>query len=103
MATTTYPQRSEYMAGQVTHEQFYRSVARTAGIHLEHHPRLNDFKVALANGDKYLNTIPLKQWDIWAVPYHGAISRSLKLHGDFYSDAGAVCTLKQAAIEAATK
>lgn len=97
--------RKDYMEGRVTHEQFYSSVAKTAGISFERSDLLPRVKAALEAGDEHLNSIPLALWDNRAAnPVTRAnISRALKEHGDFFSLAGGVCTLKQAAKNAAGK
>ena len=92
-----YPQRSDYMAGKVTFEEFYASVAKVAGISYAQSDLLPRVKLALEAGDEHLNTIPLSVWDRRAAYTSAAVARSLKLHGDFYSLAGGVCVHKQAA------
>lgn len=97
--------RKDYMEGRVTHEQFYSSVARAAGISFAQSDLLPRVRTALEAGDEHLNSIPLALWDRRAEnPVTRAnISRALKEHGDFFSLAGGVCTLKQAAKNAAGK
>ena len=100
---TTYPQRSDYMAGRVSFEEFYRSVAKAAGISYSNADSafLARVRQALTDGDEHLNSIPLHIWDGRAVMTAANVSRALKLHGDFYSLAGGVCVHKQAAKDAA--
>lgn len=93
--------REDYMNGKVTHKEFYRSVAHEAGISFANSSMLPKIKAALASGDEHLNTIPLQTWDALAHVSRTQIATALKKHGDFYSMAGGVCTLKAAAIEAA--
>jgi hypothetical protein len=91
--------RQDYLDGKVTHEEFYGSVAKLAGIDLSTAaPNLmSRVKDALADGDEALNTIPLALWDSMARASRVAIEPALKAHGDFWSLAGGVCTLKTAA------
>lgn len=60
---TTAPQRADYMAGRVTHQAYYESWARHLGISFAKSPLLPRIRAALASGDEYLNTIPLREWD----------------------------------------
>ncbi len=99
---TSLPTRADYMSGRVSHEVYYRSVYCEAGIKLEATlPIISDVWDALVNGDEYLNSIKLEIWDILAFLWYDDISDSLKRHGDAWSLAGGVCTMKQAAIDAA--
>lgn len=97
---TTLPTRQDYMGGKVTFEQFYESVAAMAGIAISEE-LVARVKATLANGDEHLNTIWLPMWDRLADENRTAITRALKAHGDFYSMAGGVCTMKAAARKAA--
>ena len=99
--------RQDYMDGKVTHADYYRSIARAAGISFELGPfeLLRQVKEALVNGDDHLNTIPLSVWDRLATAAYmnGSVIRAFKEHGDFWSLAGGVCLAKQAAKDAAKK
>lgn len=99
----TYPQRTEYMNGEITHEIYYQSIADTAGIDWRTCSEIGRIRQALSNGDQHLNTIPLAWWDYKASDpiIIARLRRAMKLHGDFYSLTGAVCVLKQAAKKAA--
>ena len=84
--------RQQYMSGEATHRQYYLEVAIAAGvkldkIYLDHVRRCLPW-------DEHLNNIPLNTWDVLALGYRGSISRELKARGDFWSDAGGVCTMK---------
>ncbi len=92
--------RSDYMAGQCSHAEFYRAVNKTAGFIITDPRLLDRVRKALASGDEHLNTIPLRIWDGVAVNAQAALSRAFKAHGDFYSLAGGVCCAKQAARDA---
>lgn len=94
-------QRSEYMTGKVTFEQYYRSVYKLAGVNLEQAPIMLRVIEALKSGDEHLNTIPISIWDRMAAGGQGTITRSLRAHGDGWSLAGRVCVMKQAAKDAA--
>ena len=92
-----HPQRSDYMNGKVTHEEYYTSVAKAAGLDYSKSPLLPRIKRALADGDDALNSIPLTKWDALGVGSYRAVKAALKLHGDLYSLAGSTCTQKAAA------
>lgn len=88
------PTRSDYMTGKVTHQDYYLSVARSAYLSS---PALmiRRARIALEAGDEHLNTIPLREWDIWSDSCSRQIGRALSLHGDTgYSLGGGVCALK---------
>lgn len=94
------PTRADYMAGKVSHEEYYRAVARSAGISYAKSDILLKVRDALAAGDHHLNTIPLGFWDLRAAGLLPSISRAFKVHGDGDTLAGRVCVLKQAARDA---
>jgi len=89
--------RKDYMNHQVTHRQYYASVAQLAGIDYSASYLLPRIKVALASGDEHLNTIPLAVWDIAAIQSQHVLTRSLREHGDSFSLGGGVCAHKEAA------
>lgn len=97
----SYLQRADYMSGKCTHEEFYRAIAKTAGIRITDPKLIARVKRALERGDTSLNTIPLSLWDAMSENAKGAIFSAAKLHGDFYSLGIGVCVMKQAAREAA--
>lgn len=102
MATSIdLPTRDDYMSGRVSHEKYYRSVWQVAGIRVVglYSALGPEVRRALAEGDEHLNTIQLSRWDAIAALWHKQISESLKRHGDSWSLAGGVCTVKQAAID----
>jgi hypothetical protein len=94
------PSRADYMAKRCTFEDFYRAVNATAGLKIRNADLLARVKRALVNGDQHLNTIPLVTWDVMAIGHESQIRDALRQHGDFYSLAGGVCCLKQAARDA---
>ena len=91
--------RKDYMDGRVTHAEYYTSVAKAAGVSFADSQMLPKVRDALEKGDEHLNTISLTTWDAMALfpTCRANISRALKAHEDFWSLAGGVCTLKQAA------
>ncbi len=96
--------RKDYMDGKVTHEEYYSSVAKAAGINLRGWDMLPRIKESLAKGDHHLNHVKgygLHAWDAMAISAKPNISPAFKAHGDFWSLAGGVCVAKQAAREAA--
>ena len=92
--------RQDYMAGTVSFEQYYTSIAEAAGISMAGSELMPAVKAALAAGDEHLNTIPLGTWDRIAAP-RPWLATAFKEHGDSYSLAGGVCVYKQAAKNAA--
>lgn len=101
MDKTSNPTRADYMARRVSHEEYYRAVAKTAGISFKDSsaPIVERARQALAAGDKHLNTIPLKVWDGMGAALL-SIDRAFRAHGDHDSLAGRVCVLKQAVADA---
>lgn len=90
------------MDGTVTHQEYYSSVALAARIMINRELAERTQK-ALAAGDEHLNTIPLAMWDHMARALQSILHKALQEHGDSYSLAGGVCTLKIAAKVAANK
>lgn len=103
MATpTNLPTRADYMSGRIGFDDYYRSIYKEAGIELGPEiPFISDVRDALVSGDEHLNSIRLEIWDILEYLWRDDISRSLLKHGDAWSLAGGVCTMKQAAKDAA--
>ena len=97
------PTRAQYMNKEVTFEDYYRAIARDAGVTFVNAPQefLKRCKCALDSGDTHLNTIPIAQWDSYAYAAQRATSPAFKRHGDFWSLAGGVCIAKQMARDAA--
>lgn len=101
---TTEPTRKQYMNKEVSFSDFYRAVYQTAGISLGANESLVlKVKTALSEGDEHLNSIPLGYWDGLAFSARGSLKKAFKKHGDFYSMAGGVCAMKQAARDAAER
>jgi hypothetical protein len=96
--------RSDYMEKRVTHREYYASIAKDAGIAFRSDSELAErARKALAAGDENLNTIPLGFWDRMASGGRPHLVRAFKRHDDCFSLAGAVCTLKEAARQAAER
>jgi len=85
--------RKDYMSGKITHRQYYTQfvndnvknmIIDSIGLN-----RLVNSK------DEYFNDIPLELWDIIGLP--GGIVDKINRAGDYYSLAGQVCILKEAA------
>lgn len=92
----------DYLDRKVTFEQYYRSVNKAAGITMVNHRILPQVEKALRDGDIHLNTIPLVEWNLIGENpiVRQNISRALKQHEDFLTQANIVCCLKQAARDA---
>lgn len=95
--------RKDYMNKAVTHHQYYSSVADGARIDLSKHKDLTKWRDMLASGDEHLNKLGLTYWDQLAANNRLSIAISLKTHGDFWSLAGGVCTIKAAVQRAVEK
>ena len=66
MRTTEHaPTRADYMAHRVSHADYYRALAKTAGVSYSNADPafLRRVKAALSSGDEHLNSIPLRVWD----------------------------------------
>jgi hypothetical protein len=54
--------RNQYLAGEITHHEFYRWLGNSIGITVNHLSQT--IKMMLPDSqDKYLNDIPLRLWD----------------------------------------
>ena len=94
--------RQRRLAGDISHADYYRMLARTCGVSYANAGErfMGRVRAALDAGDEHLNTIPLSEWDARGlsvlVPC-GAFEK----HGDRCTRAGLVCMVKQAARDAA--
>jgi hypothetical protein len=59
----------------------------------------NQLREAIAT-DRHINNIPLAKWDQLAQAYRTTINTQLHTQGDYWSNAGGVCVLKEAARQA---
>ena len=84
------PTRADYMNKQVTFQDYCRAIAADAGVSFRNAPQefMARVRRALDSGDEHLNTIPLAQWDSYAIAARGATNTAFKRHGDFRSLAG---------------
>ena len=94
--------RKDYMDGKVEFADYYREVAKTAGVSYQGVKLsfLQRVKQCIKNGDEHLNGIPLKEWDSRAFSLLPTIKAAFKKHGDCDTLAGRVCLIKQAARDA---
>lgn len=94
--------RNRYLDGKITHEEYYHALAKTAGVNFQNADPafLDRVRKALGEGDSYLNSIPLAEWDTRALSLLPSVRAAFKEHGDFFSLAGGVCLVKQAAKDA---
>lgn len=85
----------EYMAdSKALHQAYYLEIAKDAGLRLNF-DMVVKAKRALAEGDYYLNTIPLAQWDMLSGLSSVSIGRACKAHGaGGYSLGNGVCAYK---------
>ena len=56
--------RKEYLKNSNLHHQYYLEIAKEIGISVPK-DMLEKCKKALEKGDESLNSIPLKEWDMW--------------------------------------
>jgi hypothetical protein len=89
--------RADYLAGKVSHDAYYLGIAKASGVSFKNSRHLFEVRQALGRGDIALNNMPLALWDNWALARRAEISEALRLAGDSWSLAGAVCVLKAAA------
>lgn len=104
MATPTAPTRQQYMNKEATHAEYYSSIADEIGVTFRNSAKLPEIKKALAEGDKHLNSIPLRWWDMQAQQIATSkTAAAFKSRGDYATRAGLVCVLKEAARKAASE
>lgn len=95
--------RSDYMANSTAlHDTYYAEVAADLGIKITNPDLIERCRKALSNGDEWLNTIPLRQWDTMALGLHMTKERreKLKARGEGWSLGTGVCAFKAAAKKA---
>ena len=96
--------RKDYLNGKYTHQEYYGGIAKEVGISISE-SRLNQAREAI-KADKHMNNIPLTEWDVWAssqMRYQGSrIKAAFASRGDYVTQAGLVCMLKEAVREAIT-
>jgi hypothetical protein len=90
--------RQQYLNKEVTHRQYYAQFVMPIikDIVLQNIATKEEIREALKQ-DEALNTIPLQKWDWQAAQIRNLCGPQLKERGDFYSQGGAVCILKEAA------
>jgi hypothetical protein len=95
--TQTEFTRQQYLNNECSHREYYsqlvtkeilNAVSRRFGI--------DKLKAAIQE-DERLNNIPLAAWDGLAENFHLGLRPIFKSLGDFYSLAGGVCVMKEAA------
>ena len=96
--------RKDYMDGKITHDDYYRALAKESKVsYADAEPAfLERVRKALADGDEHLNSIPLSIWDARAASLMPSVMAAFKAAGDHYSMAGGVCLIKRAAKDAVT-
>lgn len=93
--------RLDYIAGLCSHEVYYAQFVSPALVMaVAGRFGLANLKVAYA-ADPHLNTIPLGRWDMANyLTQNLGVKAQLARCGDFWTQAGAVCILKEAARQA---
>lgn len=96
--------RQQYMNKEVTHDQYYASLAEAAGITVPD-SIVEATRNALKQGDEHLNSIPLHTWDMLGGNdiNNFKLRAELKQRGDFYSMSCGVCMRKALAKQKAAK
>lgn len=94
--------RDAYLDNKITHEQYYGSVADDAGARFPEDSAVID-EIIAEGGD--VSSIQLYRWDhmICHSCDKGKTREAFKAHGDFWSLAGHVCMLKEAARQAVAR
>lgn len=87
--------RKDYLNGKCSLDDYYSQMV-TDGTKQMVTQRIG-LKRLLAITDKHLNDIPLKEWDMLALPVSGHAATVLKDAGDYPTLGGAVCIVKTAA------
>jgi hypothetical protein len=87
--------RQQYLSKEVTHDQYYASLAEAAGITVPERI-VNEARDALKRGDEHLNSIPLTTWDALGSrdSFNSKLREELKRRGDVYSLSCGVCMRK---------
>lgn len=88
----TKTDRQKYLAGELTHQEYYKLIIADAGIVAGDNELM---KLVKASQDKNLNDIPLHIWDAKAYSNKGVLDIAFKKHGDFWSLGGGVCVIKE--------
>lgn len=84
--------RKQRLADECTHEQYFLEIADEAGLIADNKQLVARCALALAGGDKHLNTIPLPLWDGMRAPI--SLHKAMKVRGDYLTLSGIVCTWK---------
>lgn len=93
--------RQAYMEEKASYEQYYGQFVSEGLKHLVTQVFGKEALKGAYAADEHLNNIPLQRWDMLVsyVQNNPEIRQQLKDCGDFYSLAGGVCILKEAARE----
>ena len=102
MTTNTKTARARYLAGEITHREFYAPIALAIGVRI---PESTMARVRTCKERSVfdgglsltLNEIPLCEWDALGRSVPDA-REAFKAQGDFWSLAGMVCALKTQAL-----
>ena len=90
--------RKEYIAGEVSHREYYGMLVKLAGIRFpDNHPLVLKAK---DSSDPHFNDIPLNRWDVAASGFEHAVRAIMPEIGDAWSLAGGVCIAKEAVRQA---
>lgn len=89
--------RSDYLHDLCSHREYYRQFVtlEVAGEVLRHFS-IYHLQASYAL-DPNFNTIPLNEWDQITLPMY--VRKMMESRGDYLTEAGAVCILKEAALE----
>lgn len=85
--------RSQYLAGEVGHSDYYGNIISAAGFRAPQHL----VEMSRKSTDRFFNDVPLAHWDAAAAGVRSAaIAQAFKDRGDYLTLSGQVCLLKEA-------
>lgn len=96
--------RKDYLDKKCSHFEYYRETPADAGVSYRNANSkfMERVRACLDEGDIHLNRIPLTEWDVRAVSLlqNFTLNNAFRSRGDYPTQAGLVCLVKQAARDA---
>lgn len=88
--------RQQYMDKQVSHDEYYKTLADAAGIGNFDDAFLDRVRKCIEQGDEHLNNIALSKWDNMCIMdrHNAALRDELKRRNDQLSLSTGVCMRK---------
>jgi hypothetical protein len=95
MKTDTNITRQKYLNGEVSHEEYYLTLAKRLNVKFSK-PFIRRVRKCLDSGDDNLSGIPLSEWDMMCRNdrYNPFLGSELKRRGDYLSLSVGVCMRK---------